>query len=487
MKREKMLGVRLARAVPSGTATLRIAFLLAIAALAVTGAQAQMTIKAIYDFSNTSGPLDPQLVGVFAQGRDGNMWSTAPKGGKNGIGAAFKITPGGKLTDVHDFDPSKGEGTSYSGLTLGTDGDFYGTMINGGSSTSCSGGCGAIFKMTPAGAVTILYSFTGGNDGKNPYAPPIQAANGTFWGNTYSGGISGYGTVYELTATGKFETTCVQFNGSPNGARPVGPLVQGTDGSFYGTTQNGVNVNYGTVFKVTSSCGFTLLATFGRGEEPTAGLVEGANGNFYGTAYGAGAHGVGYVFEVTPKGVLTDIYDFTGGSDGGHPYAGLTLATDGNFFVPLSAYGEGYGTVDEFTQSGAFVASAEFDATDGAYPSVPLIQLTNGSLYGDASEGGQTTNTGTFYEITGLTFEKTPFVSLLPTSGKVGSTAEILGQGFVKGKTTVSFNGTQATTVNVVSATFMTATVPTGATTGFVTVTTPTATLKSNRKFQVLK
>src|SRR5580704_14306776 len=129
MKRKKMLGVRLARAVPSGRATLRIAFLVVIAALAVTGAQAQMTIKAIYDFSNTSGPLDPQLVGVFAQGRDGNMWSTAPKGGKNGIGAAFKITPGGKLTDVHDFDPSKGEGTSYSGLTLGTDGDFYGTLF----------------------------------------------------------------------------------------------------------------------------------------------------------------------------------------------------------------------------------------------------------------------------------------------------------------------------------------------------------------------
>jgi uncharacterized repeat protein (TIGR03803 family) len=487
MKREKMLSVRLARAVRSGMPTLRVALLLAIAALAVTGAQAQMTIKASYDFSSTTGPLNPQLVGLISQGRDGNMWSTAPKGGKNGIGAAFKITPEGKLTDVHDFDSSKGEGTSYSGLTLGTDGNFYGTMIDGGSSANCSGGCGAIFRMTPAGDVTILYSFTGGNDGKNPYAPPIEAANGTFWGTTYLGGINGFGTVYELTAAGKFDTTCVQFNGNPDGARPVGPLVQGTDGSFYGTTQNGVDTNYGTLFKVTSTCGFTLLATFGSGEEPTAGLVEGSDGDFYGAAFGGGAHGVGYVFKITPKGVLTDIYNFTGGSDGGRPAAGLILATDGNLFVPTSQYGEGYGTVDEFTQSGALVTSAEFDATDGAFPSAPLIQLTNGVLYGDASEGGETTNTGTFYEVIGLKFEKTPFVSLVLNSGKVGSTVEILGQGFVHKKTTVSFNGGKAIQGSVVSATYLTAKVPEGATSGFVTVTTPTAKLTSNRKFQVLK
>ena len=451
-----------------------------VLAVALTATVHAQTITSIYDFGKNAGdPLNPQLVGAIAQGRDGNMWSTTPAGGLNKIGAAYKITPGGKMTKVHDFDPSKGEGTPFSGLTLGTDGNFYGTMSTGGGSNN-----GAVFKMTAKGVVTILYSFTGGNDGKTPSAPPVQGTDGNFYGSTQRGGLDNLGTIYKITPKGKL-TTLVQLNGT-DGAIPVGALIQDTDGSLYGTTQNGVSGNYGTVFSVSPSGKLTVLHTFTAGERPDCNLVKGSDGNFYGTAVDAGAHGFGYVFRITTKGVLTDIYDFTGGSDGGNPFAGLLLAADGAFYGVANSHGDdGFGTVYKITEKPSFSVIAPFNGTDGAFPSVTLVQNTNGVLYGAADQGGATTNTGTFFRITGLKFEKTPFVKLLPASGKVGAIVEILGQGLT-GTTAVSFNGTAAQ-FNVISSTYMTATVPNGATTGFVTVTTANGNLQSNQKFRVTK
>lgn len=489
MKREQMFSVRLSRVVQSSVSKAWIALLSLVVVLAVTGTEAQ-TITAIYDFgSNTNDPLNPQNVGVISQGRDRNMWSTAPKGGKYGIGAAFKITPGGKMTDVHDFNPSAKpvpEGMPDSGLTLGTDGNFYGTMYNGGASNN-----GAVFKMTPAGKVTILYSFTGGNDGKNPEAPPIEGTDGNFYGTTFIGGLDNDGTVYWMTPAGKL-TTCVSFTAS-DGQQPYSPLVQGTDGNFYGTTSSGDG--FGTVFKVTpaKACAVTTLYAFndagGDGAYPDGVLVQGSDGNLYSTAYEGSSNNYGVVYDLTLKGKCTELFGFDGGSDGGHPVAGLLLATDGNFYGVTNVGGaDGFGTIFQLSANGKHFQAWPFSGTDGANPDVTLIQNTNGTIYGDASIGGATTNTGTFFKFTGLKFEKTPFVSLVLDAGKVGSTVEILGQGFVKGKTTVSFNGTsKGTNPMVMSSTYMTATVPEGATTGFVTVTTPTATLQSNRKFRVIQ
>jgi uncharacterized repeat protein (TIGR03803 family) len=186
--------------------------------------------------------------------------------------------------------------------------------------------------------------------------------------------------------------------------------------------------------------------------------------------------------------VESDEYDFMCGNDGANPVAGLLLGTDGNLYgVTQNGGQDGLGEFFSITEKGKFTAWASFNSVNGAHPTVTLIQNTNGIIYGDANQGGKTTNTGTFYEVTGLKFEKTPFVSLVLNTGKVGSMVEILGQGFVKGKTTVSFNGSNPIQGTVMSATYMTAKVPDNATTGFVTVTTPTATLQSNRKFRVIK
>jgi uncharacterized repeat protein (TIGR03803 family) len=445
---------------------LRVAPALLLLAIA-TGASAQIT--PIYNFSKTGDPQNPQLVGVIAQGRDGNMYSTAPYRVPNvNLGTAFKITAGGKLTVVYDF-----KNQVAGGLTLGTDGNFYGTTEDGGT------GYGTAFKLTPGGALKTLYTFTGGNDGGQPLAPPIEGSDGNFYGTTNKGGIDGYGTVYEMTPAGEL-TPLLSFSGG-DGAYPTGPLVQAADGSFWGTTSTSSNANGPfVVFKLTASGHFTYNVFPSAFVYSDAGLVQGNDGNFYGTTY-TNINGYGFVFRITPEGSFKVLYYFSGGSDGANPYAGLVLATDGNFYgVTANAGDFGFGTVYKITPKGTFSVVESLNGTDGAYPEVTLIQHTNGILYGDAKEGGKTTNYGTFFDVNlGLK----PYARLLPASGKVGATIGVLGQGFT-GTTKVTFNGIAAK-FKVVSTTYLTAVVPPRATTGFVSVITPKGTLKSNAPFRV--
>ncbi len=451
-------------------------------ALPGVGAQAQ-TISAIYDFGSATGdPLKPQNVGVIAQGQDGDMYSTTPAGGSNGLGAAFKVSPSGLLAVLHNF--SSTDGTPYSGLTLGTDGNFYGSTCNGGSFSA-----GTVFKMTRAGTLTVLYNFTGGNDGKCPLAPPIEGTDGNYYGTTSAGGLSAAGTVYKVTVSGSL-TTIFQFD-EANGDYPEGPLVQAADGNFYGTTNVGNN-NCGfdnicsTIFKITPSGTFTQLYSFPFNSffnsTYATGLAVGNDGYLYGAAVQTGI-GHGEVFKINTSGTtFTAVYDFTGGADGANPYAGLLLANNGNFYgVAANDGADGFGELYEISSAGKFLTVAAFNGTDGAYPSAPLMQNTNGTIYGDTSQGGEVTNTGTFFKLPGLK----PFVSLLPASGKVGTKIGILGQGF-QGTTSVSFNGAAAT-FTVVAATYLTVTVPTGATSGVVTVTTPAGVLRSSKRFIVTK
>jgi len=169
-----------------------IALVALMVVLVATGAHAdachpKSSFKAIYDFGDHAGdPLSPEIVGVIAQGRDGNLWSTTPLGGKNSLGTAFKLTPGGKPSVIFNFTSTTGQ--PYSGLTLGTNGNFYGATFNGGTGTACSGGCGTLFELTPSGKLTILWNFEGGNDGEVPYAAPIEGTDGNFYGTTYQGG-----------------------------------------------------------------------------------------------------------------------------------------------------------------------------------------------------------------------------------------------------------------------------------------------------------
>ncbi len=243
------------------------------------------------------------------------------------------------------------------------------------------------------------------------------------------------------------------------------------------------------MFRITPSGKLTVFYTFDvtHGDQPYSPLIQGNDGNFYGTITGGGSTGLGTVFKLTPTGKITVLFNFAAGAGPSVPYAGLVQATDGFFYGNTFQGGtKSDGAVFRINANGQLSSLHDFDATTGAIPEVTLLQHTNGILYGDTVQGGTSIpacgnlGCGVFYRWNaGLK----PFVSLVSTSGKIGKIIEILGQGFT-GTTGVSFNGVAAT-FKVVSATYMTAVVPTGATTGSVTVATPGGTLTSNKIFRV--
>jgi uncharacterized repeat protein (TIGR03803 family) len=214
------------------------------------------------------------------------------------------------------------------------------------------------------------------------------------------------------------------------------------------------------------------------------------------TPYG-GAHGVGTVFEITTGGTLTTLYNFcsqTGCADGEEPFGGLVQATDGNFYGTTVAGGTTHscnsftcGTVFKITPTGTLTTLHSFDGTDGESPYAGLVQATSGNFYGTTHDGGTSGNCGTYGcgTVFSLSVGLGPFVETKPTSGKEGAKIGILGQGF-SSSSVVKFGGTKATTVVLSGTTFITATVPAGALTGAVTVTTGTTTLISQQTFKVL-
>lgn len=462
-------------------AILTIAGLPLILAALNTPAHAQ-TYTVLYNFgSHTGDPADPRYSGIIAQGRDGNLYSTADDHSSDGLGSVFKITPAGVLTVLHHFSGSDGQG-SVSGLTLGADGNFYGTTDAGGVYSR-----GTIFRITAEGALTTLHSFKGGAEGSNPEAPPIEGIDANFYGTTAGGSTtSDYGSVYKITPSGTFTTLHTFAN--IDGASPYAPLLQGTDGYFYGTTFSGGTAGVGTIFRISSAGAFkTLLnfdgGSFSNGGHPYGPLIQGSDGNFYGSAATGGFEDAGVAFQVTPSGVLSVLRSFVGAGDGANPVGGVVQATDGNIYGTNTSYGDdGEGVIFLTSPSGAFAVLYAFDCYSGARPQVTLLQHTNGKLYGDAGGVcfGGVFSQGVFYS---LDMALGPFVTFLPAARQVGHTVEFLGQGFI-GTSAVSFNGTPAP-FTVVSDTYLTATVPEGATSGFVTVTTPGGTLKSNKKFLV--
>jgi uncharacterized repeat protein (TIGR03803 family) len=444
---------------------------------AATSAPAQ-TFSVMYNFG--SNPGDPEMgaaPGTIVQGRDGNIYTTSQLGGSNNAGTIFQITPGGALTVLHNFDNVVSAGPG--GLTLGTDGNFYG--IGGGSSA------GLIFKFIPPSTLTVLYQFTGNADGSSPIAAPIQALDGNLYGTVSDGGRLHKGSVYKLTPAGKF-TTLHSFNGK-DGSDPVAPLVQGTDGNFYGTTQFGGTGpgDSGTVFKITPTGKLTTLYNFDitHGQDSQAPLIQGSDGNFYGTTSSGGSENSGVIFSITPAGSLTVLHSFNNFNfDGCIPVAGLVQGADGNFYGAAASCGTGaLGTLYSITPSGTFTVLHNFFSSDGEEPESTLLQDTNGILYGDTITGGSGAlcTCGTFFS---LNDSLAPFVGLLPAAAKVGGQLQIFGQGFT-GATAVSLNGKTASFV-VVSDTYMTATIPSGATTGPVTVTTSGGPLASKQSFRIL-
>jgi uncharacterized repeat protein (TIGR03803 family) len=484
---------------------LACAIFLFCAAAAIAAPAQTFTTLVNFDATDGDQPLSP-----LVQGTDGNFYGTTVAGGANNNGAVFKITPGGTLTTLYSYcaQPNCADGASpTTGLIQADDGDFYGTTQEGGAGgTNCpeDGGCGTVFKISPDGTLTTLHSFSGGPaDGWYPEGALVQGTYGDFYGTTLGGGANGGGTVFRMSPAGTF-TLLYSFCALENcadGDSPEAGLIQADNGDFYGTTGSGGGTTVqcpatggcGTVFKMGPDGALATIHRFHGtdGNFSLAALLQGTDGNLYGTTFfmgGRNCSDCGPAFKITPTGTFTLLYKFCTPKncpDGAGSF-GLVQGTDGNLYGASAGGGAGsLGSVFQLTPAGTLTTLYSLSPPDGIYPNAPMIQGTDGTFYGTTGTGGvqkvgcPPQGCGTVYSIAvGLG----PFVTARPGSRIVGESVAILGNNLT-GTTSVSFNGAAA--AFTASATEITATVPAGATTGQIKVTTPTGVLTSNQNFRV--
>src|ERR1035438_5034302 len=354
-------------------------------------------------YSFTGGYNSASPVAGLVQGTDGNLYGTTYWGGTNGLGTVFKISTSGTQTSLYSFtDGNDGASPWAAPLVQGSDGSLYGTAVGGGTN-----GFGTVFQVSTNGVLTPIYSFTGGDDGSYPEAGLVQGRDGMLYGTAYDGGTNDLGTVFQISTNGAL-TPLYSFTGGDDGAHPQGVLVQGSDGNFYGTTFEGGDLSFnggegaGVVFKISTNGAFTTLHKFTGGNDgayPYAGLIQCSDGNFYGTTAAGGSYGEGYIghgtiFRISSTSMLTNLYSFSGGSDGNYPAAALLQGRDSNLYGTTGIGGtNNVGTVFQISTNGTFVSLHSFSAgIDGDDPDGSLIQCSDGSFYGTTFSGGVFTN-----------------------------------------------------------------------------------------------
>jgi uncharacterized repeat protein (TIGR03803 family) len=334
-----------------------IAVIPLVAACRAFNANAQ-TETNLYSFGS---PLDGRNPHAVVQGSNGNLYGTAFSGGASGHGTVFRISPSGSYTSLYSFGSSPNDGINPAELVQGSDSNFYGTTHSGGTANS-----GTVFRISPAGSYTNLYSFGGHtNDGLGPTAGLIQGSDGNFYGTAEFGGTYSAGVVFRFSPGGSYSNLYSFGSSLTDGQNPTAELVQGSDSNFYGTTVLGGMTNLGTVFRISPSGVYTSLYSFGSfatdGGAPIAGLIQGSDGNFYGTTF-----------------------------DGGTTYNGGTNS------VCL----DGCGTAFRISASGVYTSLYSFgiSTNDGTKPSAPLMLGSDGNVYGTTLQGGTTTS-GTVFRI----------------------------------------------------------------------------------------
>jgi uncharacterized repeat protein (TIGR03803 family) len=529
-----------------------------------------------YDFNCSLGGCFPYDFGQLTQGNDGNLYGTTvdgiASGGSLGLGTVFEVSTSGSYAPVWQFDGAPTGELPMGGLTLASDGNFYGTASAGGTF-----GNGTLFRITSGGSLTVLHHFS--NTEGAPLVAPVEANNGTI-DALY--GVTGSGTTYRVTLPAG--TYKLLPNKAPGPT--FGPFLLASDGNLYGTTQTGGTNNLGTVFRMTTAGGIKIIHSFSGadGAAPegplTSDFTNPWDGILYGTTDSGGLNNTGTVFQLTlSSGALKGLHNFdayvggfTCNNDGGNPTAGLLVASDGYFYGVTSGGGANcIGTIFRFALGGFFNKLFDFDESGvtsiyGETAYTTLMEHTNGCLFGLTSSGGasngQTNPMGNFYSLCpekliqivkvegpifvhpgvpvqilgnnltqavqvtfageqaqfqvgsdtylvatvpsdaidglvavtlamGLQVETQSAMQILPlitnldpTSGPVGTQVGIVGGGFNR-TTKVTFGGVKATNFTVVSPTLIQAIVPTGARTGKVGVTTRNGTAKSKQTFTV--
>ena len=437
--------------------------------LVITGTNSclfSQTFTTLASFDGLTTGCGPQWMS-WIQGPDGNFYGTT--GSDNGPTTVDKLTPSGQLTALYTFPNGW---NPYNSLLLGIDGNLYGTTTGGGAYND-----GAVFRLSLKGTFTVLHSFDL-TDGLLPYDSLIQASDDNLYGTTFGGGSEEYcqngcGTIFKISPSGNFKSLYQFVYSNVFADHPYGGLAEGIDGNFYGSTYNGGHgICYGgcgITYRITPKGSLTILDYLNA--QLYASFLLAPDNNLYATDVN------GDLFSMTRRGNITNLATIAGGV-----YAPPVLATDSNFYLTSEFYG--FGEITQVTPTGVsnvlYNFCSEQNCLDGAGPSDGLVEATSGVLYGSTSGGGAN-GCGTAYS---LDVSLPPYVKLVHDAGKAGQTGGILGQGFT-GTTSVSLNGTPMSFV-VVSDTFIKATVPAGATTGYVSVATPTGTLTTNLPFHVI-
>jgi uncharacterized repeat protein (TIGR03803 family) len=353
-------------------------------------------------------------ISALVEDAAGNFYGTATMGGGGGAGAGtlFEIPATNNQTIVGLATFSS---NPYSGMSAGPSNVFYGTTLS------------SIYRFTPTNTtVTTLFSFDG-TDGSDAYATPVLDTKGDLYGTTYYGGSNGFGTVYELAANDNF-TQLYGFSASP-GSQPMGALARDANGTLYGANYTGGPTDAGTVFSLTTNGTFRTLLPFNgssEGANPMGGVLLGSNGFLYGTCF------IDNVFEVNTNGQDFDNLATFGATNGAYPYAGLVSDAGGNFYGTTHSGGTyNYGTVFKLDTNLVLTTLATFDFTNGAWPVCTLVLDNGGNLWGTTIGGGGGIGAGTVFKVStnGLPTNTllVPFASFDGSDGSIPEAGVVLG------------------------------------------------------------
>jgi uncharacterized repeat protein (TIGR03803 family) len=354
-----------------------------------------VTLQTLTTFS---GGFNGGMPNGLTVGADGKLYGTTRSGGTNQLGTVFQLTTNGVLRSLYSFRGGNDGSYPLGTLIQGQDGNFYGTTLSGGAYNS-----GTVFRISTNGVLTNLYVFTGLSDGVTPVGGLVQGGDGTLYGTTEYAGAHANGTVFRVTTNGTFTTLYSFTGGATDSGVPQAGLIFANDGGLYGTTSG--SFTDGSVFRISTNGAINTLHTFTSsvdGAYPAASLVLASDGKLYGTTSLGTSNDNGSTFSITTNGALTSLYLFTGGSDGGSPdAAGLMQAADGNLYG-ATAFGGNFnndGTVFRMTRQGALTTLVWFNGANGANPEAALVQGPDGNLYGTTQNGGPG-GQGTIFRLT---------------------------------------------------------------------------------------
>ncbi len=347
-------------------------------------ARGQTSYEILHAFTGADG--DEPTAGVI-QDSAGTLYGTTQFGGVFDQGTVYKLEANSKFTVLHSFTGADEGGQPFAGVTRDSVGTLYGTTFTGGAF-----GTGTVYKLDTDGRFTVLHSFNGSDpfrsDGGSPFAGVIIDSAGTLYGTTWSGGAQRFGIVYKLEANGTY-TILHSFMGD-DGINPFAGVVRDSAGTLYGTTRSGP----GNVYKLEANGTFTVLHTFTEpdGFSPHAGVIVDSAGNLFGTTGSGGANGFGTIYKVDANGTFTVLHAFTA-ADGIQTRAGVVMDSAGTLYGTTYRGGAfGYGTVYKFDVSGTFTVLQQLDTSTGRNPWAGVIRDSAGNLYGTTSTGGPNGN-----------------------------------------------------------------------------------------------